>query len=293
MGKKFSSRQKQLVKIEYQAEGDEWIKRLPRKGRAIEVNLPHDAVICATGLALPFEIDNRQWYEIGVKLLAATQSIQWAIGDWWAFGCFSYGDRKAYAMLEPTRYTYGYLMNLGSVARKVPPSSRNELLSFTHHVAVSKLHPSEQQELLRRAEDECLSVAQFNEAIRQHQKVEDGTKRKSEIASAMTYIEGILRAAKKSRALVSRINVSHLEHLDDNRIDKFENELATTAAYWNGLRDSVKEFRQQRGGEEAELATTSANLRKTQKDPSSATTPKKPCEAAQAMPIKDKRPVAA
>ena len=57
--------------------------------------------------------------------------MQWALGDWWAYGFHQYGKRKEIA--QKIGLNFGTLMNYGFVARRVKTSCRNEVLSFTHH----------------------------------------------------------------------------------------------------------------------------------------------------------------
>src|ERR1700730_11775472 len=117
----------------------------PQSGKPIDRKLPHGAEICATGLKLPDSLDLDQWKAIGIKLCTIDSAMQWAIGDWWAYGHHTYGKRKAYATAKELPYQFGSLMNLGSVARSVKSSFRNEVLSFSHHVQVAALEPEDQK----------------------------------------------------------------------------------------------------------------------------------------------------
>ena len=132
---------------------DEDYVSLPQSGMPIERTLPHGVEISATGLVLPDSLSIEQWNEVGTKLCAVDTAMQWAIGDWWAYGHHTYGERKASAVAKKLPYEFGSLMNLGRVARRVTSSFRNEVLSFGHHVAVAALEPEDQKKWLARAVD--------------------------------------------------------------------------------------------------------------------------------------------
>ena len=137
----------------------------PQSGKPVARKLPHGAEICATGLALPDGLGLDQWKAIGVKLCIIGNAVQWAIGDWWAYGHHTYGKRAAFAAAKELPYEFGSLMNLGSVARSVKSSFRNEAVSFSHHVAVAPLEPEEQKELLARAVEFKWSVSTLRELV--------------------------------------------------------------------------------------------------------------------------------
>jgi hypothetical protein len=152
-----------LVDFERVVSGTEYLAP-PQSGKPIARKLPHGAAICAMGLALPHSLELDQWHDIGLTLCTIDRAVQWAIGDWWAYGHHSYGKRAAIAARE-LPYTLGSLMNLGTVARCITTSFRNEALSFSHHVAVAPLEPGEQKELLARAVEFELSVSKLREIV--------------------------------------------------------------------------------------------------------------------------------
>jgi N6-adenosine-specific RNA methylase IME4 len=94
-------------------------------------------------------------------------SVQWWIGDWWAYGEHRYGERKA--ATEPggilEDLNFGTAANYGSVARAFETSRRREVLSFTHHAEVTGLTPALQDSWLARAEREGLSVNKLRAQI--------------------------------------------------------------------------------------------------------------------------------
>jgi hypothetical protein len=116
---------------------------------------------------LPPNIDQEQWQEIGIKLAPLGNSVQFAIGDWWAFGQHTYGSRKK-SVLDAAKkllYEFGSLMNLGWVAHKVPTSCRNEAVSFSHHVEVTSLEPEDQKKWLARAASRHWSVKELRREL--------------------------------------------------------------------------------------------------------------------------------
>ena len=139
-------------------------ERPPQEGIPVDTALPHGAEISATGLMLPREIDAGQWKEIGAKLAGIHHGVQWAIGDWWAYGDHRYGERKAAAKLFP--FALGSLMNFGRVARRVPPSRRNAALSYEHHVAVGALEAEDQEKMLARATEFGWTSGKLRDAIK-------------------------------------------------------------------------------------------------------------------------------
>ena len=89
----------------------------------------------------------------------------WVISDLYNFGEKKWGERYAQAMDE-TGLSYGYLAIIRSVAKKIPRKRRNPNLSFSHHTAVAKLSPEEQDVWLSRAEETGLSRDDLRQAIK-------------------------------------------------------------------------------------------------------------------------------
>ncbi len=149
------------------ADGTEW-SGLDKGTPSLDLTLPHGAKLCATGLVLPDELDLDQWEAVGRKLMAIGSCVLWALAEWWAFGDHKYAERALVAKKLP--YDFGTLMNYGRVARKVPTSSRNEVLSFTHHMAVAKLEPDDQKHWLARAVKNKWSVKQLEKHIHEQEE---------------------------------------------------------------------------------------------------------------------------
>jgi hypothetical protein len=125
-----------------------------------------------TGLIVEGEPSFELWQAVGVKLQAMKNAIQWWIGDWLNYGERRWGEMYAQAV-EQTSYTEGSLANMKWVADSVQPSSRNENLSYSHHVAVAPLPPVAQEQWLAEAEIQGLTTRQLQRAIRRPQSTAD------------------------------------------------------------------------------------------------------------------------
>jgi hypothetical protein len=90
------------------------------------------------GLLVPTGLPREAWLTVGRTLSRLESSAQWAIGDWWAFGAATFGERSA--LIEPEAWqgpAFQTCMNYGSVARAFKTSRRREVLSFSHHAEVA------------------------------------------------------------------------------------------------------------------------------------------------------------
>jgi hypothetical protein len=143
-------------------------KQRPTKAKAIiPASLRTFGTLTLTGFTpsrkLSFE-------ETATALLALSRvkgAVQWAAGDLWcSLEASGYGERAAKAR-DGTfgDFSLQALMDYGSVCRRVTTSSRNEVLSFSHHKAVAALAPDIQRDFLDRAEREHLSVRALYDLI--------------------------------------------------------------------------------------------------------------------------------
>jgi hypothetical protein len=105
-------------------------------------------------LALPADLTERQWEEIGQGLGKVGHATQWWIGDWWAFGVHKYGDRRKLVESEEwTGPTYGTCRDAVWVAQKFKEMSRRrDILPWTFHREVAALPPEEADAILDWAE---------------------------------------------------------------------------------------------------------------------------------------------
>jgi hypothetical protein len=88
------------------------------------------------------------------------------IGDLLSYGECTWGEKYTQA-IEATGHKVGYLMNVASVAQKIPAERRHPELSFSHHQEVAALSEPEQTEWLDKAEEEDWS----SKDLRQHLRV--------------------------------------------------------------------------------------------------------------------------
>jgi hypothetical protein len=240
------------VDFENVVERTEW-EGLPQSGKPIERKLPHGVQICATGLLLPDKLDFDQWKAVGVKLCTIDRAMQWAIGDWWAFGFHSYGQRKAYAAIKEIPYSFGTLMNLGSVARSVKASFRNEALSFTHHVAVAALEPEDQQKWLTNAAKAKWSVSTLRQAINNsrerlawEQKDRDDP---DDIGScAEKWASRLLQQAERACNWFAHPSqeFAYLDYLSDHCIAALIEASSRVADAWSEITEGLKSYRDKR-----------------------------------------------
>jgi hypothetical protein len=119
------------------------------------------------GIEFPVGFDYGDWQALGVHLGRAHGSIQWALGDWFVYGEGRYRDGEMYEQaLEDTGRSLGGLMNLKSVASRVPPSIRRADLSWSHHREIAKLEQAKQREWLSRAAEGDWSVDLLRDTLR-------------------------------------------------------------------------------------------------------------------------------
>lgn len=104
-----------------------------------------------------------EWAACGHKILRASSSLQWVLGDW-----AEYGDKlgKLKEWADANSVNVHTLRKYALVSSKVQRSNRHEKLSWSHHAEVSELPAAKQLEWLELAERESLSVAAMREKIR-------------------------------------------------------------------------------------------------------------------------------
>jgi hypothetical protein len=140
-----------------------------RSSRAPILELPRSVIANSTGLTFPAQLTEKDWLEVGRKLGRAGGSLQWWIGDWWAYGEHRYGDRKA--LVEADDWigpSFGACMNCATVTRAFTETSRRrEVLPYSHHVEVAALPPAEADLLLDEAEAQGLTIRALRERVKQ------------------------------------------------------------------------------------------------------------------------------
>lgn len=117
---------------------------------------------------LPF----KDWLAIGRDLAKAERSLNWLIGEWWAFGKQTYRERLQAtneAWWKDQRLpTFGSCATYAKVFR-VFETCRNLQVSIDHHnevTAIARDNMQLAQELLRRAAEEKLSALELRAEVR-------------------------------------------------------------------------------------------------------------------------------
>jgi hypothetical protein len=116
-------------------------------------------------LRLPARLPFEEWVDIGRRLCASSQVINWHVGDWWAFGEARYGERAKAAAAGIFGLAFQSLMNMAAVARAFETSRRREVVSFSHHAEVAALPKDQADELLAKAEREMLSTRDLRKEV--------------------------------------------------------------------------------------------------------------------------------
>jgi N6-adenosine-specific RNA methylase IME4 len=124
--------------------------------------------------------DFDEWIHVGRKLMLIESGIQWAIGDWLAYGEFNFGEKYAQA-IDTTDRDPQTLMNYQWVANKFPISRRRENLTFSHHAEVAALTFEQQEALLTLAASTRMSskalriqVQKLKNVLKAGQPIPDG-----------------------------------------------------------------------------------------------------------------------
>lgn len=114
-----------------------------------ELDLEHFK-LGATGLHVKGRPNFDEWANIGGMLRLFEQGVQWLIGDWVCFGEGEWGDKTA-QVIDHERWSAETVRAYRWVASKVPMRNRQPGLSFSHHMAVAEMQPSQQAVWLARA----------------------------------------------------------------------------------------------------------------------------------------------
>lgn len=245
-------------------------------GKPIPLKLPHGAQICTIGLMLPDELDPDQWQAVGIKLCTISKLLQWAIGDWWAYGHHTYGKRAAFAKIKEVPYELGSLMNLGSVARRVTVSCRNEVLSFTHHVVVAAFDREEQVHWLAKAAAGKWSVSKLREMIelRRQRALFDVPGFKDPGEPTKWLRRFVVRAERAEQACTfpHSLEPMYLDGVTESAIDELIDASMKAAAAWSAVAAELEKYRQTRASKEPQRsesgrAKSSARSMRSRKAP--------------------------
>lgn len=130
-----------------------------------------------TGIVLKDEIPEAEWLRLTEQTLHLYEGhgksfarAALYVADLLNFGEEKFGERYAQA-IDGTRdfmnRQESTIANWRWIARAISPARRRENLSLAHHETVAKLQPDEQDEFLRLADNEALSVKALKEKVKE------------------------------------------------------------------------------------------------------------------------------
>ncbi len=129
-----------------------------------------------TGLVIPQDITNDEWVAFYSVISNVKQSIQFIIGDWFAYGADKF--KHSYAQIaEATGYKESTVETFASVCRNVPRLTRVNSLGFSHHRVVSTLAPNRQIEALNHAVENQLSARDLQQYLTEKKSRKSGVKK--------------------------------------------------------------------------------------------------------------------
>jgi Asp-tRNA(Asn)/Glu-tRNA(Gln) amidotransferase C subunit len=130
-------------------------------------------VMTTTGVIITQEPTYAEWSAATVWSQSVEKASPFWIGDLLQWGEAKFGEKYTQA-LAATGSAIGTLMNIASVAEKVPAERRHPDMTFTHHVEVAPLKPDEQTEWLDKAEVENWTSKELRHQIKVAKAVEKG-----------------------------------------------------------------------------------------------------------------------
>lgn len=110
-------------------------------------------VLMVAGLIVTGSPTYEEWHDATVWVQKVEKASPFWIGDLLAYGEAAWGEKYAQA-IEATGHKVGYLMNVSSVAQKIPAARRHPELTFSHHQEVAAMPEAEQDQWLDKAEVE-------------------------------------------------------------------------------------------------------------------------------------------
>lgn len=126
------------------------IAKAPPKSVQSLADLEQAGSLTQVGLKLPTTITAEQYEAVGAMLGKADQAIQWAIGDWIAYGEARFGE-ESYQYIESLGISEASRSQHVLVATHIPVERRREELTWSHHRAVHHMEEDEQDRWLQLA----------------------------------------------------------------------------------------------------------------------------------------------
>jgi hypothetical protein len=121
-------------------------------------------VMTTVGVIVVGPASFEEWSAATTWAQAVEKCSPFWIGDLVSYGEAAYGEKYTQA-IEATGHTVGYLMNVVSVAQKIPAARRRPELTFSHHQEVAALPEVEQVAWLDKAEVEGWSSKDLRSQI--------------------------------------------------------------------------------------------------------------------------------
>jgi len=121
----------------------------------------------ASGLIITGDPIYEQWAAYGQGVLMRAQdALDWNFADWLIWGESHYPDIYTQA-IDLTGRSYGYVRNIKSVGKAIPPSRRPDNMPLSIAAAVVSIENIEKQdELLQKASSEGWTRAILRQAVR-------------------------------------------------------------------------------------------------------------------------------
>lgn len=117
-----------------------------------------------TGLRLREDVTFEEWLKLGGQIAGFQTAAQWALGDWFFYGEWTYGSSYE-AGVKVTGLSYQTLADLKYVAGRFEISRRREKLSVSHHREVAALPQDDADRWLDLAEQHGWSREKLRQAL--------------------------------------------------------------------------------------------------------------------------------
>ena len=130
-------------------------------------------IMTTTGVVMTEDPTYEEWHAAAVWAQSVEKASPFWIGDLLQYGEAHWGEKYTQAVAA-TGCAVGTLMNIASVAAKIPPDRRHPDLTFTHHVEVAPLSEPEQTEWLDKAEIENWTSKELRHQIKVAKAVATG-----------------------------------------------------------------------------------------------------------------------
>lgn len=169
----------------------------------------------------------RDWLVAIEAVNRSHSSYMWQLGDLWAFGDRTYGNRKALTESPEWRGpAFQTCMDAASVAKKFETSRRREVLPFSHHREAASLPPDTADEMLDWAVNEGKSRKDLRDRVQRWKT--DSSKYESEQATVL--VETFIATASMGR--VRELNLRRtLKIAPDLAMRVAKGELKVNSAY--------------------------------------------------------------